>query len=205
MALSPKEKEALEFIEAYFVDNGFPPTVREIGEAIGFTSKSSVYKLLRRLEAKGYLEIVPGEARGLRLIRPARGIPVLGKIPAGEPLIPYEDFEEVLPVDPSFFGEEKLFALRVKGDSMVGAGILPGDLVVIRVTEEAKNGEIVAAVLTEPEAEVTLKRLELKDGTLVLKPENPSYEPFVFEKEDVARGRVKILGVMVGLIRKGKG
>ncbi len=202
-SLSESEKRALEFIEARITEHGYPPSVREILEACGFASKNAVHKLLRRLEAKGYIELVPGEARGIRLVRPTKGIPVLGEIPAGEPLIPYEDLEEVVPLDPSFFGGGKLFIVRVSGDSMVGAGILDGDLVVIRPQEEAVSGEIVAALITEPEPHVTLKRLKVTNGGLELHPENPAYSPLHFSKEDVTQGKVKILGVKVGLLRKG--
>ena len=202
-SLSESERRALEFIEARITEHGYPPSVREILEACGFASKNAVHKLLRRLEAKGYIELVPGEARGIKLLRPTKGIPVLGEIPAGEPLIPYENLEEVVPLDPSFFGGGKLFIVRVSGDSMVGAGILDGDLVVIRPQEEAESGEIVAALLTEPEPHVTLKRLKIVNGGLELHPENPAYSPTVFSKEDVARGKIKILGVKVGLLRKG--
>jgi len=201
--LSETEKTALDFIESYILEHGYPPTLREIAEACEFSSKNSAYKLLRRLEAKGFLELVPGEARGIRLTRPSRGIPVLGEIPAGEPLIPYEELEEIVPLDPSFFGGGKLFAVRISGDSMKDAGILDGDLVVIRPQEEAESGRIVAALLTEPEPHVTLKRLKLINGRLELHPENPAYEPMVFTKEDVSLGKVKILGVKVGLIRRG--
>jgi len=202
-SLSESERRALEFIEARITEYGYPPTVREILEACGFASKNAVHKLLRRLEAKGYIELVPGEARGIRLLKPTKGIPVLGEIPAGKPLIPYEDLEEVVPLDPSFFGGGKLFIVRVSGDSMVGAGILDGDLVVIRPQEEAESGEIVAALLTEPEPHVTLKRLRIANGGLELHPENPAYSPMVFSKEDVTQGKVKILGIKVGLLRKG--
>ncbi|WP_022853222.1 transcriptional repressor LexA [Thermodesulfatator atlanticus] len=201
--LSESEKIALEFIEEYLSKNGYPPSFREIAEACGFSSKSSVHKLLRRLEAKGFVELVPGEARGIRLLRPAKGIPVLGKIPAGEPLIPYEDLEEVVPIDPSFFGGGRLFMVRVRGDSMKDAGILPGDLVVIRPQEEAFSGDIVAALIYEPEPYVTLKRLKISQGRIELHPENPVYEPMIFSKEEVENGKLKILGVKVGLLRKG--
>ena len=201
--LSESERRALGFIETRITEHGYPPSVREILEACGFASKNSVHKLLRRLEAKGYIELVPGEARGIKLLRPTKGIPVLGKIPAGEPLIPYEELEEVVPLDPSFFGGGRLFIVRVSGDSMVGAGILDGDLVVIRPQGEAESGKIVAALLTEPEPHVTLKRLKVTNGGLELHPENPAYSPMVFSKEDVAQGKVKILGIKVGLLRKG--
>ena len=201
--LSERERKALEFIERHISEYGYPPTVRQIAEACGLSSTGAVYKLLRRLEGKGYVELSPGESRGIRLLKPARGIPVLGEIPAGEPLIPYEDLEEVVPLDPSFFGGGKLFIVRVSGDSMVGAGILDGDLVVIRPQEEAESGEIVAALITEPEPHVTLKRLKVTNGGLELHPENPAYSPMHFSKEDVTQGKVKILGVKVGLLRKG--
>jgi len=203
MRLTETEEKVLKFIEDYLVEHDFPPTVREIAEACGFASKNSVHWVLRKLKSKGFIEIVPREARAIRLLKPTRGIPVLGEIPAGEPLIPYEDLEEVVPVDPSFFGGGKLFMVRVTGDSMKDAGIFDGDLVVIRPQEEAESGEIVAALITEPEPHVTLKRLKVTNGGLELHPENPAYSPMHFSKEDVTQGKVKILGVKVGLLRKG--
>jgi len=152
-----------------------------------------VQNYLSILERKGYITLHPGKKRSIRVLVPS-GIPVVGRIPAGSPVIPREEFEEVLNIDPAFFTTEPCFAVRVQGDSMTGAGIHHGDYAVIRQQSSAENGQIVAALIGE---EITLKRFYQRGKRIELRAENPAYEPMVFEDKPPV-----ILGVLVGIIRK---
>ncbi len=195
--LTEKQKEILEFILNYRRTFGFPPSVREIMKKFNFRSPRTVSNYLEVLEKKGVLRIHKRKGRGIEVVSGKReDIPILGRIPAGFPEEPFEDFEEYLPVDPEFFGKGTKFAVRVKGDSMKEAGIEDGDIVIIRKQPTAEDGQIVAALI---EGEVTLKRLrKTLNGKIELKPENPEYETLIFEYPD----QPQILGIMVGLIRR---
>ena len=201
--LTKRQKQILEFIENYISEYKMAPTMREIGEGVGIKSTGAVYEILKRLEANGYISIPPGTKRSIRLLKSVRGgIPLLGEIPAGEPIVPYENIEELIPLDPKYFGGEKLFGLRVVGDSMIEAGIFEGDIAIIKPESFADNGKIIAALLNEIEPEVTLKYLYKQNGGFSLVPANPNYEERFFTAEDVALSKITIIGVMVGLIRK---
>lgn len=196
MELTEKQRRVFGFIRRCIRQRGFGPSVRELMEEFGFRSPRTAAKYLEALQKKGLIRIHRGKARGIELLAPPEeGIPLLGRIPAGSPQEAYEDLEEVLPVDPGFFGPGEKFAVRVRGDSMVGAGIRDGDIAILRRGVEPRDGQIVAALVG---GEVTLKRFRRREGRVELWPENPEYEPLVFEPpEDLV-----ILGVMVGLIRK---
>ncbi|WP_461834825.1 transcriptional repressor LexA [Desulfothermus sp.] len=201
--ITERQKQLLEFIEKFMSEHGMAPTIREIGEGIGVKSTGAVYDILKRLEAKGYLQIPKGTKRSIKLLKSHFfGIPIIGNIPAGDPILPYEDIEEIVPLDPRYFGGEKLYGLRVVGDSMIEAGICEGDIAIIRPETFAPDGKIVAALLDEIEPEVTLKYLYKKNGGFSLVPANPNYEERFFTAEDVARSKIRVIGTMVGLIRK---
>jgi len=200
--LTARQRRILEFIRETVRERGYPPTVREIGEAVGLTSSSSVHSQLANLERLGLLRRDPTKPRAVTLARPvtrAEGvaIPLLGRIAAGGPILAQENVEDYLTVPVGFAEEADHFALRVRGDSMVGAGILDGDLVVVRRQDVAEDGDIVAALLPGPaEDEATVKRLRRRDGRVVLVPENPALEPF----ELPPGGR--ILGKVVAVLRR---
>lgn len=200
--LTARQRRILEFIRETVRERGYPPTVREIGEAVGLTSSSSVHSQLANLERLGLLRRDPTKPRAVTLARPATraegvAIPLLGRIAAGAPILAQENVEDYLTVPVGFAEEADHFALRVRGDSMVGAGILDGDLVVVRRQDAAEDGDIVAALLPGPaEDEATVKRLRRQDGRVLLVPENPALEPF-----DLPPGG-RILGKVVAVLRR---
>ncbi len=200
--LSPRQRRILEFIAETVRERGYPPTVREIGEAVGLTSSSSVHSQLANLERKGLLHKDPTKPRAIGLAETDEPkpegvvVPLIGRIAAGSPVLAAENVEEHLTVPMGFAEGVDHFALRVAGDSMIGVGILDGDVVVVRRQDDADDGDIVAALLPGPaEDEATVKRLRRQDGRVMLVPENPALEPF----EMVDGG---ILGVVVAVLRK---
>ena len=197
--LTARQQRILEFIGDTVRERGYPPTVREIGEAVGLTSSSSVHSQLANLQRKGLLHKDPTKPRAIQIDEPrveAAVVPVLGRIAAGAPVLASEHVEEYLTVPMGFVDGVDHFALRVTGDSMIDAGILDGDTVVVRRQDSAKTGDIVAALLSGPaEDEATVKRLRLEKGRVILVPENPALEPF-----EMADG--SILGVVVAVLRK---
>jgi repressor LexA len=197
--LTARQQRILEFIGDTVRERGYPPTVREIGEAVGLTSSSSVHSQLANLQRKGLLHKDPTKPRAIQIDEPrveGAVVPVLGRIAAGAPVLASEHVEEYLTVPMGFVDGVDHFALRVTGDSMIDAGILDGDTVVVRRQDSAETGDIVAALLPGPaEDEATVKRLRLVKGRAILVPENPALEPF-----EMADG--SILGVVVAVLRK---
>jgi repressor LexA len=200
--ITPRQRHILEFIGSTVRERGYPPTVREIGEAVGLTSSSSVHAQLANLERKGLLHKDPTKPRAMSLASDGpradgAAVPLVGRIAAGSPVLASEHVEEYLTVPTSFTqpsGDH--FALRVTGDSMVEAGILDGDVVVVRSQEAAADGEIVAALLPGPaEDEATVKRLGHDGPRVMLIPENPALSPF-----EMTDGR--ILGKVVAVLRQ---
>ena len=167
-----KAEKILEYVRKFSQENGFAPSVREIGAAVGLKSTASVSYHLQQLQAQGLLQSSDSKGRKRAVVSTQRGgyIPIIGTVTAGLPILAVENQEGQLLWD----GEEACFALRVQGDSMVGAGILSGDLVVVRPQQTADHGQIVVARI---EDEATVKRLHLKDGQVLLMPENDAYSP----------------------------
>jgi repressor LexA len=204
--LTTRQQRILDYIEHTRDQRGYPPTVREIGEAVGLTSSSSVHSQLAALERKGYLRRDPTKPRAIEVhgtsveARPdAVAVPLLGRIAAGTPLMAVENVEEQIALPRGMVPDGELFALRIAGDSMIGAGILDGDLVVIEKRDEAADGEIVAALVPGPaEDEATVKRLRREDGRVMLVPENPALQPF-----EMTEG--SILGRVVAVLRSYRG
>jgi repressor LexA len=209
MMLSKRQSEIYDFVLTYVDEHGYPPTVREIGEAVGLASPSTVHAHLANLERAGYLRRDPTKPRALevtgrgRTPAPAaagaepRMLPLLGEVAAGGPLLAEENVEEYLAVpEPLSRGGEE-FLLRVKGESMIEAGILPGDYVVVHRQSTAQNGEVVVALAGEDEAadEATVKRFFREDGRIRLQPENAALEPLYPD-------HVKVLGRVVGVFRR---
>jgi repressor LexA len=196
-----RQQRIMEFIADTVRVRGYPPTVREIGEAVGLTSSSSVHSQLANLERKGLLHRDPTKPRAIGLSpddsRPEVAIvPLVGRIAAGTPVLASENVEEHVPVPMGFVDGAEHFALRVTGESMVGAGIFDGDLVIVRRQDDASSGDIVVAVMPGPgEDEATVKRLSRRGSKVMLVPENPAMEPF-----EMADGR--LAGKVVAVLRR---
>ena len=197
--ITARQQRILTFIAETVRDRGYPPTVREIGEAVGLTSSSSVHAQLANLERMGLLHKDPTKPRAMSLAAPkADGlvVPLVGRIAAGTPTLAEEDVEGYITVPLSFAPDGQHFALRVTGDSMIGAGIFDGDVVVVRSQEAAADGDIVAAILPGvAENEATVKRLGHDGDRVMLIPDNPSLDPF-----EMSEGR--IAGKVVAVMRK---
>jgi repressor LexA len=198
--LTPRQRRILDFISGTVREQGYPPTVREIGEAVGLTSSSSVHAQLANLERRGLLHKDATKPRAMTLSEPRMDgvvVPILGKVAAGVPTLAEEHIEDYLTVPTSFAPGADLFALKVQGDSMVGAGILDGDVVVVQSRSDAASGDIVVALLPGPaEPEATVKRLKRERNRVMLVPENPRLEPFEMDPEG------RILGTVVTVLRR---
>lgn len=196
--LTPRQADILDLIQRCIDDSGMPPTRAEIARELGFRSANAAEEHLRALKRKGYIELIPGASRGIQLTSAARepeGLPLVGRVAAGQPMLAAEHVEAHYRVDPGLFSLRPHYLLRVYGMSMRDAGILDGDLVAVCRTPEVRNGQIVVARLDE---EVTVKRYRQR-GTLVwLLPENPDYEPI---SVDLKQQAMVIEGVVVGVIR----
>jgi repressor LexA len=201
--LGPRQKKILEYILGTVEERGYPPSVREIADAVGLASPSTVHAHLEALQRKGYIRKDATKPRAIEIsyapgVGPSdsrsgvRHVPLLGRIAAGVPIQAVEEIEEVVAVPASLIGDGTFFMLKVKGDSMHDAGIQDGDLVVIRKQDDANNGEIVAAML---EDEATVKTLVRQGNKTILRPENPAYEPIEVD------GEGRILGKVVALMR----
>jgi repressor LexA len=196
MFTRPKDRRQriLEFISRYINEHGHAPSVREIGAEVDIRSTKAVKYHLDRLVEDGLLERVPGRARSLRTASRPDSLPIIGRIAAGTPVLAVENVESHI----SLSRYQDSFLLRVAGESMRDAGIMDGDLVIIRQGIEPNNGDIVAALLGD---EATVKRFRRGDGRVVLEPENPDFKPVVV---DPARDDFQVIGVVVGLLRNYK-
>ena len=189
--LTMKQKRVWEFIRERVREN-IPPTIREIGKHMGFKSTGTVRDYLKALENKGYLKRESGLSRSIELLRDTLSkIPILGTIPAGGPDLAYENIEGYVELDDLLAGQSNLFALKIKGDSMVDAGILDGDIAIIKKQSSAYKGDVVAALIGD---EATLKRLRYSGSTAYLEPANKNYPP-IFEN-------FAIIGKLVTIVRK---
>jgi repressor LexA len=218
--LTPRQQRVLAHIKDSIELRGYPPSMREIGEAVGLTSTSSVAHQLRVLEQKGYLKRDPNRPRALEVFLPevmaarrslgsaeessydetgigdvavaAIQVPLLGRIAAGGPILAEETYNDVFPLPKQLVGDGQLFMLEVSGESMIDAAICDGDYVVIRQEQTAQNGEIVAAMI---DGEATVKTLQRKDGTVWLLPHNPAFDP-------IDGTHATILGIVTAVLRK---
>ena len=196
--LTKRQNEIFEFINGHLERTGYPPTVREIGKALGLHSPSTVHAHLAKLEKSGVLRRDPSKPRAIeilvdrakRVVRP--GIPLVGQVAAGAPILAEENIEDMLEVPALLGAEAGDYALNVRGDSMRDAGILPGDVVIVRPTEQAENGQIVVALL---EDEATVKRYFREQDAIRLEPANPDYDAIVTRDAD-------IIGRVIGVFRK---
>lgn len=204
--LSDRQREILEFIERLMRDRGYPPSVREIGAAVGLTSPSTVHSHLRTLERHGYIRRDPTKPRAVEMRydtnsgarvdrRPVRNVPLIGDVAAGTGTIAEQNVEELHPLPADFTGDGDLFMLRVRGDSMVDAGILDGDFVVVRHQSDAANGDLVVAGIAGEEA--TVKTFRREGHTITLVPHNTRLTPMVFDADEVV-----VYGRVVTVLRR---
>ncbi len=194
--LTARQSEILELIRGHIADEGCPPTRAEIAGTLGFRSPNAAEDHLRALQRKGYIEIVAGSSRGIRLLDDDFGLPVVGRVAAGEPVLAEQHIEDHQQLEPGLFHPRADYLLRVHGDSMKDAGILDNDLLAVHSTPHADNGQIVVARIDE---EVTVKRF-LQHGSIVrLLPENPAYDPI---RIDLKNQPLVIEGLAVGVLRK---
>jgi repressor LexA len=204
--LTPRQRQVLEFVDAEVRRRGYPPSVREIGEAVGLSSPSTVHAHLAALQEKGYLRRDPSKPRAIELAlepvtgadverRPMRHIPLVGEVAAGTGVLAAEHVEEMQPLPEDFTGDGELFMLKVRGESMIDVGIFDGDFVVVHTQSTADNGDIVVAGI--PGEEATVKTLSRRRNKIVLRPANPTMDEMVFDPDDV-----RIYGRVVTLLRR---
>jgi repressor LexA len=204
--LTGRQREIYDYLSEYVHERGYPPTVREIGEAVGLASPSTVHAHLANLERAGLLKRDPTKPRALELVGRDRGgredakvlsLPLVGEIAAGGPLLAEQNVEDYLEVPELLAAGGADFLLRAKGESMIQAGILDGDYVVVRKQQDARNGDIVVALAGEDESadEATVKRFFREDGRVRLQPENDALEP-------IYASHVQILGKVIGVFRQ---
>lgn len=195
--LTPRQAEVLEFIRTHTASSGYPPTRAEICRAMGFRSPNAAEEHLRALARKGVIEMAPGASRGIR-VKQTAGIPVIGRVAAGSPILAAQHIEAHYQIDPLLFKPRADYLLKVRGLSMQNAGILDGDLLAVHRTHEFRSGQIVVARLSD---EVTVKRIHRQRHWVELAPENPEFRTLTI---DTRRESVVIEGVAVGVIRNGR-
>lgn len=198
--LTKRQQQIFDFVKSQIEETGMPPTRVEIAREIGFKSPNAAEEHLKALARKGYIEILSGTSRGIKLLvvddePEEEGLPLIGQVAAGEPILAIENIENHYPVDGAMFSPEADYLLRVNGNSMENIGILDGDLLAVHKTNMVRNGQVVVARVDD---EVTVKRLEKKGNMLYLHPENDELEPIVVDPNTQF---VEIEGLAVGIIR----
>lgn len=198
--LTPRQNQILHMIQEFIADSGMPPTRAEIARELGFKSPNAAEEHLRALQRKGVIELIPGASRGIQLkdsLREQLGLPLVGRVAAGSPILAEEHIETHYRLDPALFNPKPHYLLRVHGMSMKDAGILDGDLVAVHRTPEVRNRQIIVARV---EDEVTVKRYKQNGSVVWLLPENEEFEPI---EVDLTAQAMVIEGVVVGVIRDG--
>lgn len=198
--LSDRQIAILNFIKKEHLKKGYPPSVREIGEAVGLSSSSTVHGHLAQLEYKGYIRRDPSKPRAIEILevnshivrKEIVNVPVIGRVAAGQPILAVENVEDTFPLPVDFVKNDNVYILSVRGDSMINAGILDGDYVIVRQQPHANNGDIVVALLEE---EATVKTFYKEKDYIRLQPENPALDP-------IYATDVKILGKVIGVFRR---
>lgn len=199
--LTPRQQEVLDLIRRYSEETGYPPTRADIARELGFRSANAAEEHLKALARKGAIEMIAGASRGIRIVeeeRPPQGIPIVGRVAAGNPILAQEHIEDYCALAADFFHPSADYFLRVKGDSMIDVGIFEDDLLAVHRTQDAQNGQIVVARIDE---EVTVKRLQRTRSKhqLLLLPENPLYSPI---EVDLREQEFAIEGISVGVLRR---
>jgi repressor LexA len=196
-SLTPRQEQVLEFIQEEIRSRGYPPTVREICQGLGLRSSSTVHAHLSQLEKKGYIRRDPTKPRAIEVLAEDDDhlipVPIIGRVTAGEPILAVENQEGTMTLPKDFVGSGENFLLRVRGDSMIGAGILDGDLVLVRRQDTADNGDIVVALVNGEEA--TVKRFFREKDYIRLQPENEHLEPIITKE-------LRVLGKVIGVLRR---
>jgi len=205
--LTDRQKEILDFICQYKDENGYPPTIREIGKNFDMASTFGVKRHLEVLEKKGYIAILAKQSRGIAILKPEllknsynsfdnlSRVPIVGQVAAGSPVLAEENLAGTIGIDSAYLKKpESSFALKVKGDSMINAGVFEGDLVIVSPVQEVKNGEMIVAMIN---GEVTVKNFEKKNKTIQLNPENEKYQPIIVTEQD----EFSVVGKVVGVFR----
>ncbi|MFT6790833.1 MAG: repressor LexA [Cellvibrionaceae bacterium] len=199
LKLTARQAQVLQLIKDHMENTGYPPTRADIAKELGFRSANAAEEHLRALARKGYIEMIPNASRGIRLSETENpGIPIIGRVAAGSPILAQEHIEDYCSIKSEFFSPEADYLLRVHGDSMIDAGIFDGDLLAVHRTDQASNGEIIVARIGE---EVTVKRLQHQKGSSVVKliAENADYAPIEI---DLSHQDFTIEGLSVGIIRR---
>ena len=194
--LTARQQEVLDLIKSAIEQTGFPPTRAEIAKELGFKSPNAAEEHLKALARKGAIEMIPGASRGIRVADHQTGLPLIGRVAAGEPILAIEHVEKHLDIPSNLFSPPADFLLEVHGDSMIEVGIMEGDLIAVHKTNQARNGEIVVARVGD---EVTVKRLQQENNIVTLFPENKNYSPIVV---NLAEESMNIEGLYVGIIRR---
>ena len=197
--ISAKQKEILEYMKTQIINRGYPPAVREICEAVNLKSTSSVHSHLETLEKNGYIRRDPSKPRAIEIVddgfnltrRELVNVPVVGTVTAGQPILAVENIDSYFPIPTEYMPNEETFMLKVKGDSMINAGIFNGDKIIVQKQSHANNGEFVVALIDDS---VTVKTFYKEDGYYRLQPENDFMDPIIVPE-------VKILGKVIGLVR----
>ncbi len=197
--ITPKQQEILDYIKEQILEKGFPPSVRDICEAVHLKSTSSVHSHLETLEKNGYIRRDPTKPRAIEILddsfnfnrREMTNVPIVGRVAAGEPLLAEQNIENYFPIPVEYMPNEQTFLLRVKGESMIDAGILDGDMVLVEQTNTASNGEIVVALIEDG---ATVKTFYKEDGVIRLQPQNDAFDPIIVSD-------VTILGKVIGVFR----
>ena len=200
--LNDRESQILSFISKEAAEKGFPPSVREICAAVGLKSTSTVHGYLNSLEKKGFIrrdltkpraiDVIQDTGDSINVRKIAKGVPLVGAVTAGMPILATENITDYIPIPKDWVGDDQVFMLKVKGDSMIGAGINESDMLIVRSQSDAQNGEIVVAMI---EDEATVKRIYKTKETIELHPENPAYQVIVSPD-------TKLIGKVIGLLRK---
>ncbi len=199
-SLSSRQRAILDFIKKEIRSKGYPPSVREIGQAVGLSSSSTVHGHLAQIEEKGYIRRDPTKPRAIEVTdgsseiikKEMINVPIVGKVTAGQPILAVENLEDTFPLPLDFVRSDNVFILSVSGDSMINAGILDGDYVIVKQQQNATNGDIVVALI---EDEATVKTFYKEANHFRLQPENPSLEPIIVKD-------VSIIGKVVGVFRR---
>ncbi|MDO9124211.1 MAG: transcriptional repressor LexA [Deltaproteobacteria bacterium] len=198
--LTARQKELFDFLKEFFLEKGFPPTLREMASHFGLKGPRGPQKTLNILERKGYIRKIPGESRAIEILGFSSSniisIPIVGRVRAGDPILAIENIEGYFNLDRSFTSSKDVFFLRVQGDSMIDAHIQDGDFALVKPQSNAENGEIVVALI---EDEATIKRIFTERDLIRLEPANPTMEPIVIKKGEK---QVTIVGKVVGIFRK---
>ena len=197
--ISPKQKEILEYIKSQILERGFPPAVRDICEAVHLKSTSSVHSHLETLEKNGYIRRDPTKPRAIEILddsfnfmrREMVNVPIIGRVAAGEPILAEQNIENYFPIPMEYMPNSQTFILKVKGESMINAGILDGDFVLVEQRSTARNGEMVVALIEDG---ATVKTFYKEDGYIRLQPENDTMDPIIVTD-------LQILGKVIGIFR----